>query len=227
MKGFAEKWKDLPEYILGITKEIWEDRGIDTLNHYYTKDIPMRFPEGISIGNQNTINGTLATLSEFPDRQLTGEDVIWSGDDETGFLDRLRKGEITLYQHEDENKYKGILRPVSINANTTGGIVDIKGKSSYPWDLIKIIISNGGTFTAGVENTTVKFNTFIGNENGLKLEQMAINEIIDGYWQLIGHNMYVRFSPGLYTTSDEWELEVSGELDQRLTAIKTVRTIRQ
>ena len=44
MKGFAEKWKDLPDYILGITKEIWEDRGIDTLNHYYTKDIPMRFP---------------------------------------------------------------------------------------------------------------------------------------------------------------------------------------
>ena len=35
MKGFAEKWKDLPDYILGITKEIWEDRGIDTLNHYY------------------------------------------------------------------------------------------------------------------------------------------------------------------------------------------------
>ena len=90
MKGFAEKWKDLPEYILGITKEIWEDRGIDTLNHYYTKDIPMRFPEGISIGNQNTINGTLATLSEFPDRQLTGEDVIWSGDDETGFLSSHR-----------------------------------------------------------------------------------------------------------------------------------------
>ena len=40
MKGFAEKWKDLPDYILGITKEIWEERGIDTLNHYYTKDIP-------------------------------------------------------------------------------------------------------------------------------------------------------------------------------------------
>ena len=30
MKGFAEKWRDLPEYILGITKEIWEDRGINT-----------------------------------------------------------------------------------------------------------------------------------------------------------------------------------------------------
>ena len=146
-------------------------------------------------------------------------------DEETGFLDRLRKGEITLYQSEDESKYRGILRPVSINANTTGGIVDIKGKSTYPWDLIKIIITNGGTFTAGVENTTVKFSSFVGNENGLKLEQMASDEIIDGYWQLVGHNMYVRFSPGLYHT-DEWELEVSGEIDQRLSAIKTVSTSR-
>ena len=147
-------------------------------------------------------------------------------DEETGFLDRLRKGEITLYQSEDESKYRGILRPVSINANTTGGIVDIKGKSSYPWDVIKIIITNGGTFTAGVENTTVKFSSFVGNENGLKLEQMAINEIIDGYWQLVGHNMYVRFSPGLYTTSDEWELEVSGVLDQSFTPIKSIRATR-
>ena len=147
-------------------------------------------------------------------------------DEETGFLDRLRKGEITLYQSEDESKHRGILRPVSINTNTTGGVVDIKGKSTYPWDLIKIIITSGGNFTAGVANTSVKFSTFIGNENGLKLERMVNEDLIDGYWQLIGHNMYVRFSPGLYTVADEWELEISGELDQRLTAIKTVRASR-
>ena len=46
----------------------------------------MRFPEGVSIGNQKTINGTLATLAEFPDRQLTGEDVIWSGNETDGFV---------------------------------------------------------------------------------------------------------------------------------------------
>lgn len=90
MKGFAEHWKDLPDYILGITHEIWESRGIETLNHYYAPDIPMRFPEGVSIGNQRTINGTLATLAEFPDRQLTGEDVIWSGNDEDGYLSSHR-----------------------------------------------------------------------------------------------------------------------------------------
>jgi len=90
MKGFDPKFTDFPDYILKITREIWEDRGIATLNHYYTQDIPMRFPEGVSIGNQQTINGTLATLAEFPDRELTGEDVIWSGNEEEGFLSSHR-----------------------------------------------------------------------------------------------------------------------------------------
>ncbi len=45
MKGFSEQWSDLPDYILGITKEIWEGRGLATLNHYYAENIPMRFPE--------------------------------------------------------------------------------------------------------------------------------------------------------------------------------------
>ncbi|MEO1640509.1 MAG: nuclear transport factor 2 family protein, partial [Pseudomonadota bacterium] len=35
MKGFSNRWKDFPDYIIGITKEIWEDRGVGTLNHYY------------------------------------------------------------------------------------------------------------------------------------------------------------------------------------------------
>jgi len=32
--------------------------------------------------------------------------------------------------------------------------------------------------------------------------------------------MQVRFSPGVYTINDEWELEVSGVLDSRTMAIK-------
>lgn len=144
----------------------------------------------------------------------------------TGWLDMLRTGQITLYSSEGESKHKGILSPVAINANTTGGIVDIKGRSNYPWDVIKIIIANGGTITAGSANSTVTFSSYIGNENGLKLELMASAEVIDCYWQLIGHGMFVRFAPGLYTTNDEWQLEVSGELDQSFTPIKSVRTSR-
>ncbi len=156
-------------------------------------------------------------------------DIIKSqamNDEGTGFIDMLRKGEMSLYSSESESKHKGILRTVSVHTNTTGSIVDVRGRSTYSWDIIKIKISNGGTITAGTSNTTVKFDSLIGNENGLKLEPMATNEIIDCYWQLVGHDMYVRFSPGLYTTNDEWELEVSGELDQSFTPIKSIRTSR-
>ncbi|MGB1009016.1 MAG: ester cyclase [Thiolinea sp.] len=90
MKGFDERWRDLPDYILGITHEIWEQRGLATLHDYYAKDLPMRFPSGLLVGNQAVIDGTLATLAEFPDRQLLGEDVIWSGDEEQGFLSSHR-----------------------------------------------------------------------------------------------------------------------------------------
>ena len=36
-------------------------------------------------------------------------------------------------------------------------------------------------------------------------------EIIDCGWQSAGHNMWIRFAPGLYTTNDEWQLEVPKE----------------
>ena len=90
LKGFDPKWKDFPDYIIGITREIWEERGIASLNHYYAKDIPMRFPSGLVQGNEAVIQGTLATLAEFPDRQLLGEDVIWSGNENEGFLSSHR-----------------------------------------------------------------------------------------------------------------------------------------
>ena len=148
-------------------------------------------------------------------------------DQGTGFLDMLRTGQVHLYSSESEYKKRGILRTVNQNANSTGGIVDVKGTPSYSWDAIKIIITSGGTITEGVPNTTVKFSSFIGNENGLKLEEMAVNEVIDCYWQLVGHSMYVRFSSGVYTVSDEYELEISGVTDQMFTPIKRVQMTRK
>tara|TARA_R110002167_G_C12696046_1_gene652907 strand:+ start:593 stop:1582 length:990 start_codon:yes stop_codon:yes gene_type:complete len=144
----------------------------------------------------------------------------------TGWLDMLRKGEISLYSSESEQKYKGIISPISINANSTGGIVDVKGTASTQWDAIKIIISNGGTITAGSANTTVKYSSFTRNEQGLKMNQDTNSEIIDNGWQSVGHNMWVRFATGVYTTNDEWQLEVSGILDESFTPIKIIKTSR-
>ena len=72
MQGFDPKFKDFPDYIIGITKEIWEDRGLATLHEYYAKDIVVRMPSGVSTGNQGVIGPTMATLAEFPDRKLLG-----------------------------------------------------------------------------------------------------------------------------------------------------------
>lgn len=90
MKGFDPKFRDFPDYIIGITKEIWEDRGIATLHHYYAPDIVVRSPAGVVTGNQGVIAATMATLAEFPDRTLLGEDVIWSGTPEDGMLSSHR-----------------------------------------------------------------------------------------------------------------------------------------
>lgn len=90
MKGFDPRYPDLPAWILGITREIWEERGLHRLHDYYAPDIVVRSPAGVSRGNHAVIAATAATLAELPDRQLLGEDVIWCGDPEAGMLSSHR-----------------------------------------------------------------------------------------------------------------------------------------
>jgi hypothetical protein len=76
--GFDPRWRDVPDYILGITRDIWEDRDIAGLERYYAPDVVVRSPDSVVRGNRAIIAATLATLAEFPDRVLLGEDVIWA-----------------------------------------------------------------------------------------------------------------------------------------------------
>ncbi|WP_300059474.1 nuclear transport factor 2 family protein [uncultured Roseobacter sp.] len=100
MKGFDPKFRDFPDYIIGITKEIWEDRGIATLHQYYSDDIVVRSPASVVLGNANVIGATMATLAEFPDRTLFGEDVIWSGTPEAGMLSSHRLLSTATHAHD-------------------------------------------------------------------------------------------------------------------------------
>ena len=90
MKGFDSRWKDFPDYIYGVTKEIWEDRNIASLNHYYADDIHVLSPASFLKGNQGVSGATMATLNEFPDRKLLGEDVIWCDASNGGMLSSQR-----------------------------------------------------------------------------------------------------------------------------------------
>ena len=85
MKGFDKKYKSFPDYILKITKQIWEGKDVNSIANFYTEDIPVRSPFGVTYGNKPVIDATFATLREFPNRQLLGEDVIWNKDSEDGY----------------------------------------------------------------------------------------------------------------------------------------------
>ena len=88
--GFDPRWRSEEEYILGITRDIWEDRGVHRLHDYYGPALVVRSPASVIKGNAGIVAATAATLAEFPDRELLGEDVIWTGVGERGFLSSHR-----------------------------------------------------------------------------------------------------------------------------------------
>ncbi|HZZ02692.1 ester cyclase [Paraburkholderia sp.] len=84
-------YKNVPDFIYGITREIWEDRGIGAkLQKYYAPDILLRAATGFTGSNDGVTAQTLQTLHQFPDRQLVGEDVIWTPHDDGTFLSSHR-----------------------------------------------------------------------------------------------------------------------------------------
>lgn len=91
MKQGDNRYADFPGWILGITKEIWEDRGLGPkMKAYYHRDCVVRMPSGVSVGEAGMTRATVETLNALPDRVLLGEDVIWSGDAQAGMLSSHR-----------------------------------------------------------------------------------------------------------------------------------------
>lgn len=101
LRGFDPKFKDFPDFIDKITREIWEERGIgESLQKYYAPDVIVRAANAIITNNKGVTAATLATLNEFPDRQLVYEDVIWTGDEDQGFLSSHRLVSVMRKQND-------------------------------------------------------------------------------------------------------------------------------
>ncbi len=86
----SSRFATLPDYIQGVTYEIWEGRQIASLRRAYGTHMIMRSTAGLIIGAEAVIRDTLASQAAFPDRQILGDDVIWSGDEKAGFLSSHR-----------------------------------------------------------------------------------------------------------------------------------------
>ena len=90
MQGFHAEFRNLDDYIRVITDRIWEGRQIDTIRDYYSDSCGVITPSGATTDIQSVIDGTKATLAQFPDRRLLAEDVIEAGDAQAGFLSSHR-----------------------------------------------------------------------------------------------------------------------------------------
>ena len=97
-------YADVPAFIYGITREIWEDRGIGgKLDRYYAPDCLVRAPTGLTADNKGVLAQTLQTLHQFPDRQLVGEEVIWAGYGDGSFLSSHRL--VSVMRHQGSGSY--------------------------------------------------------------------------------------------------------------------------
>ena len=75
LEGTTGPFRDLTDYILGITHEIWESRRVERIDDYYSRDCLIYTLGGMVHGAAAIINNTHDTLRAFPDRLLLGEAV--------------------------------------------------------------------------------------------------------------------------------------------------------
>lgn len=97
MEGFAAQFASPEQYILDITYEIWEKRGIGLIRNWYAADCPVSTPHGVTHSVDDVIHHTLDTMVEFPDRQIYAEDVI-IGEKERGFYSSHRARSIAVHR---------------------------------------------------------------------------------------------------------------------------------
>lgn len=90
MPGFDPQYRDFVDYIMKITHQIWEEKGIGVIYDTYHNNITMHCGSTNLVGIKDVISNTLQTLHAFPDRRLIGQNVIWSPMGPEGFLSSHR-----------------------------------------------------------------------------------------------------------------------------------------
>ena len=90
MKGFAPQFRDIVDYIVKITHEIWEERAIGRLYEYYGTNMVIHTTGGEVFSREKVIENSIQAMAAYPDRRLYAEEVIWTGNDDEGYLSSHR-----------------------------------------------------------------------------------------------------------------------------------------
>ena len=98
MQGYSPRYKNIVDYIIGVTHEIWEEKGIGLLYDYYANTMQYHSAGGTIYGREAVFAGTIEAIAAYPDRRLYGHEVIWGGSAAEGFYTSHR------LRHEGTNR---------------------------------------------------------------------------------------------------------------------------
>ena len=144
----------------------------------------------------------------------------------TGWFDNIKSGEVSMWHDKTMRHNQGIVKRVSVNSSSTSNIIDVRGHATAD-DFIKVIVSAGGTLTKGTANTSVKYSSYVSSSTGLQTQAFIENEPINGDYQSIGHGLQARWSYGVTTTNDTWEVECSGSIPEAGSPVKSIQLERR
>ena len=143
-------WHSIADYIHGITRSIWEDRQVATgLAQFYAPDVIVRAPTGVTVGNAGVVSATLATLHQFPDRQLVGEDVIADDHGDGSFLSSHRL--ISVMRHQGDGVF-GAATGRLVKSRIIADCVVAGGRVVEEW-----LVRDGAAFAGALGLPVVEF----------------------------------------------------------------------
>lgn len=85
MRGFDPRYVDIIDYIVRITHRIWEEKDIGYIYDVYRHNSRVMDDAGLQYGRDKIVADTVHTVNAFPDIRLYADEIIWAGDEETGF----------------------------------------------------------------------------------------------------------------------------------------------
>ena len=85
MQGFESQYIDIIDYIVRITHRIWEEKDIGYIYDTYRHNCRVTDDAGLQYGRDKIVADTVHTVNAFPDIRLYADEIIWAGDEITGF----------------------------------------------------------------------------------------------------------------------------------------------
>jgi len=85
MQGFEKTYPNIVDYIVRITHRIWEEKDIGYIYDTYSHDCAVWDDFGLQYGRDKIVSDTIQLNNAFPDIRIVADEVIWAGDDASGF----------------------------------------------------------------------------------------------------------------------------------------------